>query len=105
MFTNESIYNKKNELVKFDYNHIAEFNLRAEKDDEYYFLNTYTESYINSIKNKLIYNKNVYFKVRPLSDFGFYLQVTYDKSWINLAIGESKSYLVNKNIMYGYFTI
>ena len=105
IFTNESIYNKKNELVKFDYNHIAEFNLRAEKDDEYYFLNTYTESYINSIKNKLIYNKNVYFKVRPLSDFGFYLQVTYDKSWINLAIGESKSYLVNKNIMYGYFDI
>ena len=105
IFTNESIYNDDNELVKFDYNHIAEFNLRAEKDDEHYFLRTYTESYFNSIKNKLIYNKNVYFKIRPLSDFGFYIQVTYDKSWINLPIGEPKSYLINKDIMYGYFDI
>ena len=105
IFTNESIYNDDNDIVKFDYNHIAEFNLRAEKDDENYILRTYTESYFNSIPKKLIYNKNVYFKIRPLSDFGFYIQITYDKSWINLPIGEPKSYLINKDMMYGYFDI
>ena len=105
IFTNESIFNEKNEFVKFDYYHIAEFNLRAEKDDEFYFLTTHTGSYFNLIKNNLIYNKNVYFKIRPMSDFGFYIQVTYDRTWINPPIGESKSYLINKNKMYGYFDI
>ena len=105
IYTNESVYNDKNEIIKYDYNHIAEFNLRAEKDKEFYFLKTYTEDYFNSINKKLIYNKNIYFRIRPLSDFGFYIQVTYDKSWINPPIGEPKSYLINKDIIYGYFDI
>ena len=105
IFTNESVYNENNELVSFDYNHIAEFNIKAEKDDEFYFLKTYTESYFNSIKSNLIYNKNLYFKVKPMSDFGFYIQVTYDRSWVTPPIGEPKSYLINQNQMYGYFDI
>ena len=40
-----------------------------------------------------------------MSDFGFYIQVTYDRTWINIPIGESKSYLINKNYMSGYFDI
>ena len=105
IFTNESIFNEKNEFVKFDYYHIAEFNLIAEKDEEFYFITTYIESYFNSIKKKLINNKNIYFKIRPMSDFGFYIQVTYDRAWINPPIGESKSYLINKDKMFGYFDI
>ena len=106
IFTNETIYDTKNGVIKFDYNHIAEFNIRAEKNEEFYFIKTYTESYFNSIKNNLIYNKNVYFKIKPMSDFGFYIQVTYDKTWITPPIGESKSYLINtKNQMFGYFDI
>ena len=105
IFTNESIYDETNDVVKYDYNHIAEFNIRAEKDEQFYFLKTYTESYFNSIKNNLIYNKNVFFKIRPMSDFGFYIQVTYDRSWITPPIGEPKSYLINNNQLYGYFDI
>ena len=106
IFTNESIYGDNNEIVKFDYNHIAEFNIKAERDEEFTFIKTYTESYFNSIKNNLIYNKNVYFKIKPMSDFGFYIQVNYDRTWITPPIGESKSYLINnKNQMYGYFDI
>ena len=106
VFTNESVYDDKNEIIKFDYNHIAEFNIRAERDEEFYFIKTYTESYFNSIKNNLIYNKNIYFKIKPMSDFGFYIQVTYDRNWITPPIGESKSYLINtKNLLYGYFDI
>ena len=40
-----------------------------------------------------------------MSDFGFYIQATYDREWINIPIGESKSYLINKNSMSGYFDI
>ena len=105
IFTNESIYDENNQIIKYDYNHIAEFNIRAEKDEQFYFLKTYTESYFNSIKNNLIYNKNVYFKIRPMSDFGFYIQVTYDRTWVTPPIGEPKSYLINKNQLYGYFDI
>ena len=106
VFTNESVYDEKSDVIKYDYNHIAEFNIRAEKDEQFYLLKTYTESYFNSIKNNLIYNKNIYFKIRPMSDFGFYIQVTYDKTWITPSIGESKSYLINnKNLLYGYFEI
>ena len=105
IFTNESIYDEINQVTKYDYNHIAEFNIRAEKDEQFYFLKTYTESYFNSIKNNLIYNKNVYFKIRPMSDFGFYIQVTYDRSWVTPPIGEPKSYLINNNQLYGYFDI
>ena len=106
VYTNESIYDESNGKTKYDYNHIAEFNIRAEKDEQFYLLKTYTESYFNSIKNNLIYNKNIYFKIRPMSDFGFYIQVTYDKSWITPPIGESKSYLINNNNqLFGYFDI
>ena len=103
IFTNETIYNERNELESFDYNHISEFYLRAEKDDEY--RNIYTKNYINSINNNLIFNKILYFKIKPMSDFGFYLQVTYDRNWTNIPIGETKSYLINKNSMSGYFDI
>ena len=105
IYTNESYYDERSKTFKFDYNHIAEFNIRAEQDEHFYFLKTYTESYFNSIKNKLIYNKNVFFKIKPMSDFGFYIQVTYDKSWVTPPIGEPKSYLINKDQLYGYFDI
>ena len=106
IFTNESIYDDNNEIIKFDYNHIAEFNIRAERSEEFSFIKTFTESYFNSIKNNLIYNKNVYFKIKPMSDFGFYIQVNYDHTWVTPPIGETKSFLINnKNKMYGYFDI
>ena len=105
VFTNETIFDENRKIVNFDYNHIAEFIIRAEYDEEYSTLKTYTENYFNSIKNNLIFNKNVYFNIKPMSDFGFYLQVTYDRTWINIPIGESKSYLVNKDSMSGYFDI
>ena len=106
VFTNETNYDDQNQIFKFDYNHIAEFNIRAEKDEESYFIKTYTESYFNSIKNNLIYNKNIFFKIKPMSDFGFYIQVTYDRTWITPPIGEAKSYLINtNNLMFGYFDI
>ena len=106
VYTNESSYDDKNNIMKYDYNHIAEFNIRAENDGQFYFMKTYTQSYFNSINSKLIYNKNIYFKIKPYSDFGFYIQVTYDHSWIIPPIGEPKSYLINnKNRMYGYFNI
>ena len=107
VFTNETIYDdKNNEIVRFDYNHIAEFNIRAERSEEFSFIKTYTESYFNSIKSELILNKNVYFKIKPMSDFGFYIQINYDRTWIIPPIGEPKSFLINnKNQMFGYFDI
>ena len=105
IYTNQTIYNDKYEIVGNDYNHIAEFNIRAEYDDLYSNIKTYTENYFNSISNKLIYKKNIYINVKPMSDFGFYIQLTYDKTWINLPIGETKSYLINNNSMVGYFDI
>ena len=105
IFTNESVVDEKTGKMKFDYNHIAEFNIRAEKDEEFYFIKTYTESYFNFIKNNLIFNKNVFFKIKPMSDFGFYIQVTYDRSWMTPPIGEAKSYIITKNQIYGYFDI
>ena len=105
IFTNETIFNDKYEIVGNDYNHIAEFNIRAEYDDLYSNIKTYTENYFNSINSKLIHKKNIYFNVKPMSDFGFYIQVTYDKKWISLPIGETKSYLINNNYMAGYFDI
>ena len=105
IYTNQSIYNENYELIRHDYNHIAEFNIRAEYDEENTNLNTFTENYFNIINNNLIFNKNVYFNIKPMSDFGFYIQVTYDRTWVNIPVGESKSYLVNKNFMAGYFDI
>ena len=105
IFTNESTYNENHELVSFDYNHIAEFTLRAEDENEYTTYKTYTSNYFNSIKNNLIFNKNIYFSIKPMSDFGFYVQLTYDRTWINIPLGESKTYLINKGLMSGYFDI
>ena len=105
IFTNETIFNDKYEIIGNDYNHIAEFNIRAEYDDLYSNIKTYTENYFNSINNKLIHKKTIYFNIKPMSDFGFYIQVTYDKKWISLPIGETKSYLINNNFMAGYFDI
>ena len=105
VFTNESIFNENHEVERFDYNHIAEFNIRGENDNEYTSSKTYTQDYFNSIKNNLIFNKNVYFSIKPMSDFGFYVQLTYDRTWINIPIGESKTYLINKGSMSGYFDI
>ena len=105
IYTNESIYNINKEIVSFDYNHIGEFNIRAEYENEYTSLKTYTENYFNSIKNNLIFNKNIFFNIKPMSDFGFYIQLTYDRTWLKIPIGESKSYLINKNTMSGYFDI
>ena len=107
VFTNETIYNEKNEIVNFDYNHIAEFYISAENDYDYNYPSskTYTENYFNSINNNLIAFKNVYFSIKPMSDFGFYVQLTYDRTWINIPIGESKTYFINKNLMSGYFDI
>ena len=105
VFTNETIFNDKNELSGYDYNHISEFTISAESEDEYSRIKTYTENYFNSISNNLIFNKNVYFNIKPMTDFGFYIQLTYDRTWINIPIGESKTYLINKNFMAGYFDI
>ena len=105
VFTNETIYDDNNTVIGYDYNHIAEFIIKAEYDEEYTTLKTYTENYFNLIHNNLIYNKAVFFNIKPMSDFGFYIQVTYDRSWVNIPIGDSKSYLINKNLMYGYFDI
>ena len=105
IYTNETFYNDKYELVRINYNHIAEFNLRAENEELSYLEKTYIDNYFNSIKKNLIYNKNLYFQVKPMSDFGFYIQVTYDRSWITPPIGTPKSYLINKDMMYGYFDI
>ena len=105
VFTNETVFNDKNEFFKYDYNHMSEFTIKADNDGEYSNIKTYTENYFNSIKNNLIFNKNVYFNVKPMSDFGFYIQLTYDKTWVNIPIGESKTYLINKNFMAGYFDI
>ena len=105
VFTNQSIINENHSVVGFDYNHIAEFNIRAENDDQYTNIKTYTENYFNYIKNNLVYRKNIFFSIKPISDFGFYIQVTYDRTWINIPIGESKSYIINKNFMAGYFDI
>ena len=105
VFTNETIFNDRNELSGYDYNHISEFTISAESEDEYSRIKTYTENYFNSISNNLIFNKNVYFSIKPMSDFGFYIQLTYDRTWINIPIGESKTYLINKNFMAGYFDI
>ena len=105
IYTNESIFNERNELVSFDYNHIAEFNIKADNVNEYARIKTYSENYFNSIKNNLIFNKNIFFNIKPMSDFGFYIQLTYDRTWINVPMGESKSYLINKNTMSGYFDI
>ena len=105
VFTNETIYDDNNTVIGYDYNHIAEFIIKAEYDEEYTTLKTYTENYFNLIHNNLLYNKAVFFSVKPMSDFGFYIQVTYDRSWVNIPIGDSKSYLINKNLMYGYFDI
>ena len=105
IFTNESIVNENNDIIKYDYNHIAEFNLRAENEEEYTKIKTFTEKYINLIKNGLIFNKNIFANIKPMSDFGFYVQVTYDRTWVNIPIGTSKSYLINNNYMAGYFDI
>ena len=105
IYTNETKYNMNNDFVSFDYNHIAEFNIRADNENEYTSMKMYIDNYFNSIKNNLIFNKNIYFNIKPMSDFGFYVQLTYDRTWINIPIGESKSYLINKNIMSGYFDI
>ena len=105
VFTNVTIFDENHNMVGFDYNHIAEFYIRAENDDQYSNIKTYTENYFNSIKNNLIYRKNIFFSIKPMSDFGFYIQVTYDRAWVNIPIGESKSYLINNNFMSGYFDI
>ena len=106
IFTNESVYNNENtEVIGYDYNHISEFNIKAENDYEYSNIKTYTDNYFNLIKNNLIYKKNLFFNIKPMTDFGFYIQVTYDRTWINIPIGESKSYLINNNFMAGYFDI
>ena len=105
VFTNESILNENHTVIGFDYNHIAEFNIRADDDSQYTNIKTYTENYFNSIRNNLIYQKNIFFNIKPMSDFGFYIQVTYDRTWVNIPIGESKTYLINKNFMAGYFDI
>ena len=105
IYTNESIINEKGELSGYDYNHTSEFYIRADDDNEYTNIKTYTENYINYINNNLILNKNIIFNIKPMRDFGFYIQLTYDRTWINVPIGESKSYLINKNTMSGYFDI
>ena len=105
VFTNESIYNNNNELVGYDYNHISEFILRAQNDEGIISSKTFTDNYFNIIKNNVIFKKNIFFNVKPMKDFGFYIQVTYDRTWINIPIGETKSYLINKNLMSGYFDI
>ncbi len=105
VYTNETTYKDNGELASYDYNHIAEFNIRAEHDEEYENLKTFTKDYFNLIKNNLIYNKNIFFSIKPMSDFGFYVQLTYDRTWVNVPIGETKSYLINKNFMSGYFDI
>ena len=105
IFTNESQYNDKNEFIGYDYNHIAEFNIRADYDEEFGSIKTYTEEYFNSIPSSMIYNKNIYFSIKPMSDFGFYTQVNYDRSWINVPIGDTKTYLITNNAMTGYFDI
>ena len=105
IYTNETKYNMNNDFVSFDYNHIAEFNIRADNENEYTSMKMYIDNYFNSIKNNLIFNKNIYFNIKPMSDFGFYVQLTYDRTWISIPIGESKSYLINKNTMSGYFDI
>ena len=105
VYTNESIYNEKNEITGYDYNHISEFNIRAENTEGYISSKTFTDNYFNIIKSYMIYKKNIYFSIKPMSDFGFYIQVTYDRTWINIPVGETKSYLINKNFMSGYFDI
>ena len=106
IYTNESKWDDNTKKFVYDYNHISEFNIKADNiNDEYSYIKTYKESYFNSISKSLIINKNVYFSVKPYEDFGFYIQVLYDRSWINVPIGTTKSYLINKNLMYGYFDI
>ena len=106
IYTNDSVWNNVTKKFTYDYNHISEFNIKAEGfSDEFSYIKTYKESYFNSISKNLIIHKNVYFSIKPYEDFGFYIQVLYDKSWINIPIGMTKSYLINKNLMYGYFDI
>ena len=105
IYTNESIFNENYTLMNYDYNHIAEFNLRAEGEEGFTSSKTFIEKYFNLIKSGLFFNKNIIFSIKPMSDFGFYLQVTYDRTWINVPLESSKSYLVNNNYMSGYFDI
>lgn len=100
-----SIYNQNNEIVRYDYNHISEYYINAENYNAYSSIKAYTENYFNSIKNSLIFNKNTNFNIMPKSDFELYIQLTYDRNWINIPIGQFKSYLINKNLISGYFDI
>ena len=106
VYTNESKWNDDTKEYTYDYNHIAEFNIKAgDTNEEFSYFKTYTENYFNSISKYLIHKKNVYFSIKPFNDFGFYIQVLYDRSWVNLPIGTTKSFLINKKLMYGYFDI
>ena len=106
IYTNQSKWDNSTRDFYYEYNHIAEFIIKAnnEKNDKNY-RKYFIDEYFNTISKYASKGKNILFSIKPITNFGFYLQVTYDKSWINVPIGKEKSYLIKNRVLYGYFDI
>ena len=101
IYTNQSKWDNSTRDFYYEYNHIAEFIIKAnnEKNDRNY-RKYFIDEYFNTISKYASKGKNILFSIKPITNFGFYLQVTYDKSWINVPIGKEKSYLIKNRVLY-----
>ena len=106
IYTNESQWNNKTREFYYEYNHIAEFVIKANNENDIRNYRKYfVDDYFNTISQYASKGKTILFSVKPITNFGFYLQITFDKSWINIPIGKEKSYLIKNRVLYGYFDI
>ena len=106
IYTNESKWNNKTNQFYYEYNHIAEFVIKAQNElDIKNYQKYFIDEYFNTISEYAFKGKTIYFSVKPITNFGFYLQITFDKSWINIPLGKDKTYLIKNKGLYGYFDI
>ena len=106
IYTNESRWNNKTNEFYYEYNHISEFVIKSQNENDIKNYNKYfVDEYFNTINQYAAKGKTILFSIKPITNFGFYLQLTFDKTWVNVPIGKEKNYLIKNKVLYGYFDI